>query len=256
MLKQNQTLLAQYPVRLVGGVFAAERTMLVPVQRQPIGPGITGNKAAVPSGHLAPSAWLLPVKPGGMASRSSAVGVSSMTGSGALGRALEAAITGAASLDVTGQLIVSAAADIAGVATVTGNVIAALLAAADLNASGNITGAMVAIGSAAASLAGSATATVTIRASGSLAADIEVGAVGVLTAPGIASELLDEQLVETGLTVRDTLRLCVAALAGKIAGSGSSTITINNALVDNKTRITATVDGSGNRTALTYDLSD
>lgn len=33
------------------------------------GPGIMDSKAAVPNGHLAPSAWVLPRKPGGMSSR-------------------------------------------------------------------------------------------------------------------------------------------------------------------------------------------
>lgn len=62
-------------------------------------------------------------------------------------------------------------------------------------------------------------------------------------------------MVETGLTVRETLRLCAAALAGKISGADGSTITIRNAVADDADRIVATVDTDGNRTAITYDLS-
>lgn len=76
-----------------------------------------------------------------------------------------------------------------------------------------------------------------------------------MTAPGIAAEILDSQLVETGLTVRETLRLCVAAMAGRISGAPGTTITIRNAVADDADRIVATVDSNGNRTAISYDLS-
>jgi hypothetical protein len=59
--------------------------------------------------------------------------------------------------------------------------------------------------------------------------------------------------IETGVTLRGTFRLLLAALAGKISGGGTTTITIRNAVADSKPRITATVDSSGNRTAITTD---
>jgi len=69
-------------------------------------------------------------------------------------------------------------------------------------------------------------------------------------------DLLDaSDSIETGLTLRGALRLMVAALAGKISGGGTTTITIRNAVADSKARITATVDSSGNRTAITTDLT-
>lgn len=60
--------------------------------------------------------------------------------------------------------------------------------------------------------------------------------------------------VETGFTVRDALRLMLSAMAGKISGAASNTIRIRD-VADAKDRITATVDTSGNRTAITYDVS-
>lgn len=64
-----------------------------------------------------------------------------------------------------------------------------------------------------------------------------------------------EALVEPGLTLRQALRLVAAATAGKLSGGGSTTVTIRNAVADSKDRVIATVDSSGNRSAITYDLS-
>mgnify|MGYP000949307805 CR=1 FL=1 len=61
--------------------------------------------------------------------------------------------------------------------------------------------------------------------------------------------------VESGQTVKQTLRLMLSALAGKLSGAAGTTVTIRNA-GDTKNRIVATVDAAGNRTAVTYDTSD
>lgn len=60
--------------------------------------------------------------------------------------------------------------------------------------------------------------------------------------------------VETGITERQALRLILAALAGKVSGAGTTTITFRN-VGDTKTRITATVDANGDRTAVTTDAT-
>jgi len=61
--------------------------------------------------------------------------------------------------------------------------------------------------------------------------------------------------IEVGLTERQAFRLMAAALAGKISGAATTTITIRNAVADSKDRIVATVDSDGDRTALTVDVS-
>lgn len=72
----------------------------------------------------------------------------------------------------------------------------------------------------------------------------------------IADALLDRTAgVETGLTVRQALRLIAAANAAKLSGAATTTITIRNAVADSKDRIVATVDSDGNRSAITYDLT-
>jgi len=58
--------------------------------------------------------------------------------------------------------------------------------------------------------------------------------------------------VETGYTLRQALRIMLSALGGKVSGASGTTVTFRN-VTDAKARITATVDASGNRTAVTLD---
>lgn len=68
------------------------------------------------------------------------------------------------------------------------------------------------------------------------------------------SDIMD-YLIETGLTFDDAIKLIASSVAGTLSGAGTNTVAIKNAVANNKTRITASVDSSGNRTAITYDLS-
>lgn len=73
------------------------------------------------------------------------------------------------------------------------------------------------------------------------------------TVNAVADALLDRTAgVETGWTLRQALRVILAAVAGKLSGAATSTATIRN-VGDDKNRIVATVDTDGNRTAVTYD---
>lgn len=73
------------------------------------------------------------------------------------------------------------------------------------------------------------------------------------TAAQNAAALLDlSNGIETSITPRQAMRLILAASAGKLSGAATTTITIRN-VGDSKDRITATVDSSGNRTAVTTD---
>jgi len=55
------------------------------IRNQFIGEGIDSNYAAKPSGHLPPSAWMMPQKPGAMSSRNEAGMALSATGAGVMG---------------------------------------------------------------------------------------------------------------------------------------------------------------------------
>lgn len=133
--------------------------------------------------------------------------------------------------------------------------------------SGNVNGSVGSVTGAVGSVTG-AVGSVTGNVGGSVAS--VTGAVGSLTTNNdktgysltsaeenaIADALLDRaSAVETGLTPRGALRLLTTAEAGKLAGAATATITIRNAVADSKARITATVDGTGNRTAITTDTT-
>ena len=60
--------------------------------------------------------------------------------------------------------------------------------------------------------------------------------------------------VETGWTLRQSLRVMLASLAGKLSGAATTTVSIRD-VNDVKARITATVDADGNRTAVTTDAT-
>ena len=60
--------------------------------------------------------------------------------------------------------------------------------------------------------------------------------------------------VETDITLRQSLRLMVAALVGKLSGAATTTVVIRNP-ADLKDRVTATVDADGNRTDVTLDTT-
>lgn len=86
-----------------------------------------------------------------------------------------------------------------------------------------------------------------------------------ITATGLAADAANEiadallnraNAIETGLTPVQSLRLIAAALAGKVSGGGTGTVTVRNAVADSKDRIVATTpDANGNRTAITVDLT-
>ena len=78
-----------------------------------------------------------------------------------------------------------------------------------------------------------------------------------LTAPALAAvsavvlDLVD--CIDPGITLRKAIRLMLAESAGKL-GIAGSTYTFRST-DDTKDRITATVDGTGQRTAMAYDPS-
>ncbi len=87
---------------------------------------------------------------------------------------------------------------------------------------------------------------------GVIRATVEIGSRP--SAFDVASEIMDVQLIEPGMTLRKALRLLTAVSAGKISGAAGSTITIRN-VPDTKDRVVAGVDANGNRLTVTTDLS-
>lgn len=103
------------------------------------------------------------------------------------------------------------------------------------------------------SAVGQATVTITVSGPGRISANVVIGFQP--SADDIAFTLLDTFEVESGLTVRQALKLIAAATAGKLSGAGTTTVTIRSAVADDADRIVATVDSVGNRTAVAVSVS-
>ena len=207
--------------------------------------------AAKPGGYGG-TGWALPTKAGAVSSVNNSNGVATLTGSLAAGRALAGTFDGLAAFSGTGQLVVSGAGTFTGVGTFTGSIVATRAAAGSFTGVGSFTGTTTAKGFATGSFAGVASFSATRYATGSISGSFAPAV--TLEAAGFSSYLLDSEDIESGLTLRQALRLVAAATAGKISGGGTSTITIRNAVADGVDRVVATVDSSGNRTAITYSL--
>lgn len=207
--------------------------------------------ASKPDGYGG-TGWALPTQAGALSAVNTSSGVASWSGAIAAGRNIAGTFDGAATFTGTGQLVVSGVGSFAGSSAWTGNVTAALNAAGTFAGVASWTGSTTAVAHAVGTFAGVAAFEAIRYATGSLAGSFAPAV--TLEAQGFSSYLLDQEDVETGLTLRQALRLVTAATAGKISGGGTSTITIRNAVVDGVDRIVATVDTDGNRTAITYDL--
>ncbi len=104
----------------------------------------------------------------------------------------------------------------------------------------------------AATLAGSSSLSVNLTGIGRLEADITPFT--ELSPQSLATAVLNSE-VEIDYNLQAALRLILSATSGKVSGAETTTVTIRN-VVDDKDRIVATVDANGNRTSLTYDVSD
>lgn len=138
---------------------------------------------------------------------------------------------GAVSGDATAADNLEAAADGTGYNLGGGSVVAASVTG---NVGGNVTGS---VGS--------------VAAGGITASSIATGAIDAdALAADAVDEILDEQIGDGTLTMRQALRVLVAGMAGKLSGAATTTVTIRN-LADSADVVVATVDSNGNRTAVT-----
>ena len=244
------------PLRFLGGTtLAPERGNwnMTGAERNAFVGGIP-PQGGTPNGYSWPYAWANAVKNGALSSYERATGTSSLTATATRVRASSATLVGSsfitANLAVLSQLL------------------------ANISASGSITSAQIALVSRlTAALAGSGAITAQMSstipvlaalvAQGSINANLtgrgklecDISPFETLSPQGLANALLDNNEVEEGFSVRQALKLISAALAGEISGAEGTTITIRS-LDDSKNRIVATVDSNGNRTSLTYDLSE
>lgn len=135
------------------------------------------------------------------------------------------------------------------------------------NITGNLSGSVGSVTGAVGSVTG-AVGSVTGNVGGNVLGGV-AGSVGSVTAPvtvGTNNDKTGYRLSATGVddvwdeavdgavTARESLRLANSANGAIVAGAATTTVTIRD-LADTKDRVTATVDASGNRTAVTRDLT-
>jgi len=199
------------------------------------------------------------------------VTIASVTGAVGSVTGAVGSVTGNVGGNVTGSVgsVVGAVGSVTGaVASVTGNVGGNVVGTVGsvVGAVGSVTGAVGsvtgAVGSVTGSVGGNVTGSVGSVATGGIAAAsfaagaidaaaIAADAIGASElAAGAVDEILDDTIGDGTITVRQALRVMVAALGGKLSGAATTTVTIRNA-ADTADVIIATVDANGNRTATT-----
>lgn len=221
------------------------------------GPHAFADHAATPVGYIPPYSFALPKKSGGMATfKNISANISTTDALLALGINIDASLSATMSeTDAILALIVALDANLSASGTITDAQLAIiLLLQSNLSASGTFTDAQLGnILGLAAALSASMTVSNSITNLVNLSADISNAADG-LSAASISSELLDNQDIETGYSMRESLRLILSALAGKLSGAGTTTISIRD-VNDTVDRIIATVDSNGNRSNVTKDVN-
>ena len=213
----NRSVLLKSPGRYFGGSTVSDN-------RSNFGtPGSTRGRffggfpqtSATPSGYRPPYSWVLPVKPGELASVNNLTGGSSVALSMAAGVNGDATLTGAGSItQATGQLVISMVATLAGTGTVAAADLRGYLnAVATLSGSGSLTGPLRALAWLQSAVAGSGTiSNATPYATGTLAATIR--GYSDLTPEGIRDKVWDALLANYQTTGSAGKALAAASSGG------------------------------------------
>ena len=250
-LKQNTALLAQLPLRQIGGSPGTFRSMWSRGDRmnQSVGDGIPSKLAGIPYGHLGPSSWVLPYQPGAMSSFTQCVVTVTPD---ALNLAAGVNINGSTTVTVTvdpaaGQLIVSAAGSTSITFSLSAQLAGALSAVGSTAVTFTVNNATLgAIVSALGASAVTVTTSGTVRATGNMVGNItpftelspqslsaavwsalatqydSAGTMGELMNSAGSDPLLET--VEGTLTVKDVLRILLAVNAGDATGLEGNTM--------------------------------
>lgn len=235
------------------------------------------GKSSVPAGRTHPTAWLMPISSGSMASRIAAD--FTLAGDAAMGLAAVGEISGESTFAGNGGLIASAVGSIDGVFTLSADIVALAAISGSIDGDITFTGNLGALAGLSGSIDGAFTLAATPYATATMSGGI-TSDTAALTAESVAAAVWDAlaaahnstgtmgeklngagsagnpwtEMIESGMNAAQAMRLITAALAGKVSGAAGPVVTIRNAVADDADRIVATVDDDGNRTAITYDL--
>lgn len=284
MLISRYTTLNTHPGRALGGGATGEGLSRFAFGKSSMARSAFAGEAwdplsGVPDGYRSPYAWVLPQTAGGLSARNKLTGAGALIAAIAGGKNAEATLAGSGDLAGTGALIVSLVAALVGSGTIgSAGAIAFLQLAATLAGSGDLDGALSALAHASAALSGSGDAGATSTAPGALAASIvvtgdvlnsaNVGAsvwsalAAANNAPGTMGEKLNDagsasnpwtEVIESGMTAAEILRLIAAAAQGSATGLESGN-PVFKSIAGDKDRITATYV-AGTRTVTDRDAS-
>lgn len=216
------------------------------------------NFSSIPHCYPHPYTWAMAQKAGGLAAYrlSEDISFTNARLATAWNLVADGLSANLSTTDAALALIANLSADFAASGQLTdANLAIVILLEASFSANGSFTTADLGnILNLAASLAASGTlsdaAIVTLI---NLSADLSPNA-GQVSDASISTELLDNQDIETGFSLRESIRLMLAALVGKASGAETTTITFRD-INDTIDRIVATVDSNGNRTSVTKDVT-
>jgi hypothetical protein len=230
---------------------------------------------STPVGYLPGVSWVPAYDAGGMSMRS--VGTGTLTSNLYPTMAMAINFTGSGSLSATAALVVSMLLSMGGSGTLAASIQGRLNMSADLTGSGDLDASIAALGNMVCELTGTGDLEAAIGAIGNMSVDITVTGSGLTTAnvgaavwsslasannvTGTMGEKLNDagsaanpwtEVIESGYTAAEILRLLAAVMAGKSTGGGTTNIEFTG--LDGTTiRVDATVDESGNRSAVTLD---
>lgn len=251
------------------------------------GTGVTNQTAGYPYGYRDGGAWSMPQKAGALSSVNESESSVTASGNAAQGLNRSGAVTAAIVAEGNGAAVAAAVGESAGVLTASGVAVAplnaegvatcAIAVAAELTAPADISGASsVAVAASLVTralgnmeslpisqeLTADAIATTVWNALaaannavGTMGAKLNTASTGGVDYEALANAILDlDDGVEANKTLREAMRIVLAAAAGKASGMDGTTATFRDTN-DTKNRIVATVDANGNRTAVTLDAS-
>jgi hypothetical protein len=209
---------------------------------------------AYPNGYY-PTAAMVPAITAGQMTTINSLLASGTVSAANLAGGLNAtsALTGSGNItSALASLIVSAASSITGSGDVTlANLRGFENGLSAIVGDGAVSATLTALANAGASIIGSGSVSITPTASGKLDANIK--SYTDLSAQG-AADAVWAQILETGFTAQQIMRILSAVMAGQVSGAAGTTVTIRdiNNTVD---RVVATVDSSGDRTAVTLNTN-
>lgn len=236
-----------------GGAPANARANFLPYNYTITKSQVFGKKASYPSGYPTGRAFRMPISNGELASVNRMEGSGSLTASAVSARLSGANLSGGGTISSAAlSVLANASVSLSGSGSLSASIAAVSGLSANLSGSGSLSGNLSAIVPMSVGLSGSGNLSANLKGTARLAADITPFT--ELSPENLAQAVLNSE-VESGYDLQSALRIILSAVAGKVSGAETATITFRN-VVDDKDRIIAIVDGNGNRTSITYDVGD